>query len=75
MIIVILRIWSHLLIYFNSIFFIIFINKNTIVHCLFMLVRSALIIIKNTHFDIKNVSVNVEINIQNNECCRSIVDC
>jgi len=52
-------------------------NKNTVVHCLFMLVHSAL---ANNSFDFNHVSVNAEINISNitivtkiSKCCISIV--
>jgi len=39
------------------------VNKNTIIHYLFMLVYSALkLMLKNTTFDFNNVLVNVEMN-------------
>jgi len=39
------------------------INKISAVHCLFMLVHSALIMLTYTTFDFSNVLVNVEMNI------------
>ncbi len=46
------------------------VNENTVIHCLLMLVHSALML-TNTTFDFNNVLVNVEINIKINKCWRS----
>ncbi len=48
------------------------IYKNTVVHCLFMLVHSALLMLKQT-CDFNNALVNAEINIKINKGCRCIV--
>ncbi len=39
------------------------VNKNAVVHCLFMLVHSAFTNVKNTTWDFNNALVNAEINI------------
>jgi len=39
------------------------VNTNTVVHCLFMLVHSALTNVNNTTFDFNNILESVEINI------------
>lgn len=48
------------------------VNNNNKKYCLFMLVHSPLMLSDAT-FDVKNESVNVEVNI--NKCCRSVVNC
>ncbi len=48
------------------------VNENTVDHCLFMLVHSALTNVKQLYYFI-NALVNTEINIKINKCCRSIV--
>ncbi len=50
------------------------VNKNTVVHCLFMLAHGAFTNVKKTHLVIFiKVLVNTEINIKINKRCRSIV--
>ncbi len=49
------------------------VNKNTIVHCLLMLVHSAFTNVKKQLVIFINALVNAEINIKINKCCRSIV--
>ncbi len=50
------------------------VNENSVDHCLFMLVHSALTNVKQLYYFI-NALVNAEINIKINKCCRSIVHC
>ncbi len=49
------------------------VNKNTVVHCLFMIVQSAFTNVKKHLVTFINALVNAEINIKINKCCRSIV--
>ncbi len=49
------------------------VNKNTVDHCLLMLVHSAFTNVKKHNCDFINALLNVEINIKINKCCRSIV--